>query len=189
MHFCNVMPKYETWGPAAMMLPMADVNPLRWIRFWLALLMAGLVLSGVTAFPLQAEVRWLAALLHIGWIRPIAQPAGLLPWIDRVGDALDFTGARYPFLAYGTDWLGFAHLVIAIAFVGPYVDPVRNKWVITFGLIACAGVIPLALIAGPIRGIPVGWRLIDCSFGVFGSIPLLICRRLIRTLERSRVAE
>jgi hypothetical protein len=61
---------------------------------------------------------------------------------------------------------------------------VRNKWVITFGLIACAGVIPLALIAGAVRGIPVAWRLIDCSFGVFGSIPLLVCQREIRKLER-----
>jgi len=49
---------------------------------------------------------------------------------------------------------------------------VRNKWVITFGLIACAGVIPLALIAGQVRGIPFAWRLIDCSFGVVGGIPL-----------------
>jgi hypothetical protein len=39
-------------------------------------------------------------------------------------------------------------------FIGPYLDPVRNKWVVTFGLIACAGVIPLALIADHIRGIP-----------------------------------
>jgi len=77
----------------------------------------------------------------------------------------------------------FAHLVIAVAFIGPYIDPVRNKWVITFGLIACAGVIPLALIAGQIRGIPLPWRLIDCSFGVFGAVPLLICRRSILALE------
>jgi len=45
-------------------------------------------------------------------------------------------------------------LVIAAAFIGPYVDPVRNKWAITFGLVACAGVMPLALIAGSTRGIP-----------------------------------
>ncbi len=43
--------------------------------------------------------------------------------------------------------------------------------VITFGLIACAGMLPLALIAGHIRGIPLAWRLIDCSFGIFGSAP------------------
>ena len=76
--------------------------------------------------------------------------------------ALTVTNGSYPFLAYGTDWLAFAHLMIAIAFIGPYRDPVRNQWVITFGLIACAAVIPLALICRPLRGIPMYWRLIDC---------------------------
>jgi hypothetical protein len=111
----------------------------------------------------------------------------LLPWIERVNEGLSATNDRYPFLAYGTDWLAFAHLAIAIAFIGPWVDPVRNKWVIIFGLIACAGVIPLALIAGSIRGIPLPWRLVDCSFGILGSVPLLICRRSILALERARV--
>ena len=34
-------------------------NHLRAIRFWLIFFMAGLFLSGVTAFPLQTELRWL----------------------------------------------------------------------------------------------------------------------------------
>ena len=67
----------------------------------------------------------------------------LLPWIERVNDALRNTNAFCPFLAYGTDSLAFAHLAIAIAFVRPYIDPVHNKCVVTFGLIACAGVVPL----------------------------------------------
>ena len=87
-------------------------------------------------------------------------------------------------MAYGTDWLAFAHLVIAVAFLGPLRDPVRNQWVLVFGVIACLGVLPLALIAGPIRGIPVYWRLIDCSFGLIGAIPLLICLRYVRQMER-----
>ena len=161
---------------------------LRRIRFWLAIFIIGLVLSGITAFPLQTELGWFVSLLHAGWLRPIAQFTGLLPWVERVDDALRNTNAFYPFLAYGTDWLAFAHLMIAIAFVGPWIDPVRNKWLITFGLIACASVIPLALIAGPIRGIPLPWRLIDCSFGIFGSVPLLLCRQSIRSLERERAA-
>ena len=77
--------------------------------------------------------------------------------------------------------------MIAVAFFGPYIDPVRNKWVITFGLIACVGVIPLALIAGAIRGIPLPWRFVDCSFGFFGSIPLLFIRQSISALEPERV--
>jgi hypothetical protein len=128
---------------------------------------------------------WFNSFLHKDPIQPLAQSIHLLPWIERVYQALSDTNARYPFLAYGTDWLAFAHLVIAVAFIGPYIDPVRNKWIITFGLIACAGVIPLALIAGPIRGIPFPWRLIDCSFGILGCIPLLRCRRLILDLERN----
>ena len=91
----------------------------------------------------------------------------------------------YPFMAYGTDWLAFAHLVIAVAFLGPLVDPVRNKWVFVFGIISCAGVLPLALIAGYIRGIPFFWRLIDCSFGVIGIVPLFICLHYIRQLEQA----
>jgi hypothetical protein len=154
------------------------------IRIWLAIFIAGLVLSGVTAFPLATELRWLVYLLHTSQIESIAQSTGLLEWVERVNRALATTDASYPFLAYGTDWLAFAHLAIAVAFIGPYLDPVRNKWVITFGLIACTGVIPVALIAGQMRGIPLAWRRIDCSFGVGGSVPLLISRRLIAAMER-----
>ena len=163
---------------------MQTPDHLRRIRCWLAIFIVGLILSGVTAFTLQTELGWLVSLFHSSALQAIAQSTGLLPWIERVNDALRNTNVLYPFLAYGTDWLAFAHLVIAVAFIGPYIDPVRNKWVITFGLIACAGVIPLALIAGQIRGIPPPWRLIDCSFGVFGALPLLICRRSILALER-----
>ena len=158
------------------------------LRLWLALFIVGLVLSGVTAFPLQSELGWLTSLLHVGFLQSIAE-SGLLRWITRVNEGLLETNAHYPFLAYGTDWLAFAHLVIAVAFIGPYIDPVRNKWVITFGLIACAGVLPLALIAGHVRGIPLPWRLIDCSFGILGSIPLLICRQSILALERRGLAD
>ena len=163
---------------------MQTPDHLRRIRFWLAIFIVGLILSGVTAFPLQTELGWLISLFHSSALQAIAQSTGLLQWIERVNDALRNTNTLYPFLAYGTDWLAFAHIVIAVAFIGPYIDPVRNKWVITFGLIACAGVLPLALIAGHFRGIPLPWRLIDCSFGIIGAVPLLICRRSILALER-----
>jgi hypothetical protein len=162
---------------------MTPVIRLRHIRIWLAIFVLGLLFSGITAFPLESELHWLVSALRTGPLHGFAKGINLLPWLERVGIALADTNARYPFLAYGTDWLAFAHLVIAAAFVGPFVDPVRNKWVIQFGLIACAGVIPLALIAGPIRGIPLPWRLVDCSFGVFGSIPLLVCLRSVGVLE------
>ncbi|GAA1862523.1 hypothetical protein [Myceligenerans crystallogenes] len=153
---------------------------LRRIRAWLIFFVVALVLSGATAFPLVSEVRLLDSLLaawHVGdWFPAFAE------WISHVRAGLDATDASYPFVLYGTDWLAFAHLVIAAAFWGPYRDPVRNIWVIQFGLIACAGIIPLALICGPIRGIPWGWTLIDLAF-TLGAIPLWIVLRLIRRLE------
>ncbi len=92
--------------------------------------------------------------------------------------------AKFPFLAYGTDWLAFGHFVIAIAFIGPLRNPVKNIWVVEFGMIACVLVVPFALGMGAVRGIPIGWRLIDCSFGVLGIIPLWLCRREIQALAR-----
>ncbi len=157
---------------------------LRSLRIWLSVFIAGLVLSGVTAFPLVHETSWLDRVLAA---HPIL-PQGIVLWIDRVHAALADESARYPFLAYGTDWLAFAHLVLAVAFLGPLVDPIRNKWVLQFGVIACAGVFALALIAGPLRGIPFAWRLIDCSFGLFGAVPLLLCLRRVRQLEAANLA-
>ena len=152
---------------------------LRAIRIWLSIFIVGLILSGVTAFPLEHETGWLVSFLTA---HPLL-PAGIILWINRVHQALYDNSIRAPFLAYGTDWLAFAHLALAVVFLGPLVDPVRNKWVLHFGLIACTGVLALALIAGPFRCIPVAWRLIDCSFGVVGAIPLLIALRKTARLE------
>jgi hypothetical protein len=162
----------------------SEANLLFRIRLWLTVFIAGLVLSGVTAFPLVRETAWLNRLFHVAAGPTLGEPA-LHIWLRRVHDGLVSNQQNYPFIAYGTDWLAFAHLTIAVAFIGPWRDPVRNKWVLIFGVIACAGVVPLALIAGPIRGIPLHWRLIDCSFGVLGAVPLLICLRLVAQLELS----
>jgi len=63
-------------------------------------------------------------------------------------------------------------------------DPVKNIWVIQFGTISCVIVFPLTLIAGPIRGIPFYWQLIDCSFAVFGFLLLYLCYKDILNLEK-----
>lgn len=150
---------------------------------WLAIFIVCLVLSGLTAFPLVTEMHLIDDAMA-SWAAPVGDAfPGLLEWIERVRTGLDATDEQYPFVLYGTDWLAFAHLVIAVAFYGPYRDPVRNIWVVEFGMIACAGVIPLALICGPIRGIPFWWSVIDMSFGVFGVIPLYAVRRKIKQLE------
>ncbi|MFC8225846.1 hypothetical protein [Streptomyces sp. NPDC057287] len=162
---------------------MSERALLRRIRVWLVVFIVCLVLSGLTAFPLVTELHWADDLLNAS-ASPVPEhfPA-LAEWITRVRTGLDEADANYPFVLYGTDWLAFAHLVIAVAFYGPYRDPVRNIWVIEFGMIACAGIIPLALICGPIRDIPFWWTVIDMSFGVFGVIPLLVVHRMIKRLE------
>ncbi|MEP6664730.1 MAG: hypothetical protein ABJC04_13820 [Verrucomicrobiota bacterium] len=142
----------------------------------------GLVLSGVTAIPLEWEMNCVLKFLGASQWSPGETPSGLVQWLSRVRDALHETNAKFPFIAYGFDWLAFGHIVIAIVFVGALRDPVRNLWLFEFGMIACVLVIPWAMIFGGVRGIPFGWRLIDCSFGVFGLIPLWLCRRWTREL-------
>lgn len=146
------------------------------IKSVLILFMVLLILSGITAFPLTLELRFLMSLENYF-------PETLNVWIHQVANALIETNVKYPFMSYGTDWLAFAHLVIAVAFIGPLRDPVRNIWVIQFGMIACVMIFPLAFICGTIRHIPFYWQLIDCSFGVFGFIPLYYCYRWIKQLE------
>ncbi|MDR2955882.1 MAG: hypothetical protein LBV43_12455 [Prevotella sp.] len=138
---------------------------------------------GITAFPLETEIRILSKILDISFEAPAEYYDGIKRWIATVANGLIDTNQHYPFLAYGFDWLAFSHLVIAVAFIGLYIKPVRNKWIVYFGMIACIGVVPLALICGGIRGIPLAWRLIDCSFCVFGMIPLILLHHYIKKLE------
>ena len=156
---------------------------LKRIRILLAIVGVGLVVSGLTAIPIETELRWLTRVFGAA---PASRPeefSGLLRWLVTVRDAVATTNAQYPYLAYGTDWLAFGHFVIAVAFFGALRDPVRHSWVVGFGLIGCAGVVVLALTAGAARGIPVYWRLIDCTFGLACAVPLLLARRCLRLVE------
>lgn len=142
-----------------------------------------LVASGLTAIPLRWELNLLASMLGID---PQVDPAsltGLRHWIATVRQGLEVTYGTYPFIAYGTDWLGFAHVIIAIFFVGPLLKPGTNEWVLITGMIACVLVIPFAFLAGAARGLPVEWGVIDSSFGVFGFLPLFYCYRLSRRIS------
>ena len=140
-------------------------------------------MSGVTAFPLLLELRVLTGLLGVSAAQGPAGPGGLAFWLLIVRKGLEQTHAHYPWMAYGTDWLAFGHLVIALFFVGPLIEPASSRSVLRTGVIACAGVIPLALICGAVRGIPFAWRLVDCSFGVLGVLPLIYCLRLLPRIE------
>jgi len=151
-------------------------------RFVLTLFIIGLLLSGLTAFPLVYELRLMAAWLGISDHTAYAQHSGLAYWIGYVWHGLEVTQAQFPFVAYGTDWLAYGHIMIAVFFIGPWREPVANAWVLKVGLVCCAGVFPMAMICGALRDIPMYWRLVDCSFGFFGAIPLLYCLRLVRRM-------
>jgi hypothetical protein len=161
---------------------MADKLQRR-IRFWILFFIFALIAAGLTAIPLRWELGFLNHWLGTGSFAATVLPV-LAQWIRRVNDSVQNGYGQYPLLAYGTDWLAFAHLVIAVAFIGPLREPVKNIWVIEFGMIACVLILPWALIFGLVRGIPWFWTLIDMSFGIFGMIPLWFVRRNILRLSR-----
>jgi hypothetical protein len=154
---------------------------LQIVRTLLGFFVFALILSGLTAFPLIIEVNILENLFGKGSFLENVLP-DMSHWISFVHQGLNEVNNKYPFMFYGTDWLAFAHITIAISFIGPLRDPIKNIWGIEFGMIACVLLIPLALICGPIRGLPFFWTIIDCSFGVFGIIPLAIAYRYVKRI-------
>jgi hypothetical protein len=159
-----------------------SLRKLQHIRTLISVFIVGLVVSGLTAFPIQTEL-----IIANGMFEYFEWDNNFSEWIYQTCRGVVETNTKYPFIAYGTDWLAFAHLVLAILFIGPFRDPVKNIWVVEFGLITCILIFPLAIIAGHFRAIPIYWRLIDCSFGFFGGILLLSVHRKIKHLERNLV--
>src|SRR5881628_2203959 len=145
--------------PSAEAERMAIVRKFRCV---LGLFIFAVIMSGVTSFPLQRELEAAAAIRGLEGVVAGDASNDFDRWILTVRDGLRESYARHPWLAYGTDWLAFAHIVIAVFFIGPLVNPMRNVWVLQAGIIACVLILPLALICGAIRQIPLGWRLIDC---------------------------
>jgi hypothetical protein len=156
---------------------MVTDNPLlKKIKTLIIVFIIGLILSGITAFPLETELE-----LLYNWI-PSHFPG--YNWIEKVYKGIEETNVKYPFMAYGTDWLAFAHIAIAVFFIGVYKDPLKNIWIIEASMIISILIFPLAFIAGSIRGIPFYWQLIDCSFGFFSCFILWPLRKAILRLEK-----
>lgn len=135
--------------------------------------MLALLVSGLTAIPVKSEVTWLLERIPMNW-------TAIRSFLQQIHHALHSCDET---LLYGYDWLAFAHIIIAVLFVGVLKNPVRNIWIVEFGIIACLLILPFAFVMGQMRNIPLWWQLIDCSFGVIGLIPLLILRQQIVKLE------
>lgn len=148
------------------------------IRRWILIFVICLVISGLTAIPVYTQLEWYfnhSFLPANSWAHQ---------WLSTVWMAIQDINAKYPLIFYGFDWLAFAHIVIGLAFIGPYKDPIRNIWVIDWAMLCCVAVFPLAFIMGPIRGIPWPHILIDCCFGLFGLLPLLRVKYLIKKISK-----
>ena len=72
------------------------------IRFLLIFLMFALVLSGLTAIPLQWELKVMMPLVKLGTQWGILVPAPV-QWIEKINQGVQNGYGQYPFLAYGTD--------------------------------------------------------------------------------------
>ena len=136
--------------------------------------MVSLAISGITAMPVREGITILMTTVPSSWTY-------IYDFLAHIREALYHCD---PILFYGYDWLAFAHIVLAILFYGLIKDPVRNIWLVQFGMIACMLIIPFAFVMGTVRGIPVWWRLIDCSFGVIGIIPLWLIHQRIDRLQK-----
>ncbi len=151
----------------------------RSIRWILTFFIVGLVLSGLTALPIEWQLQ-----LALDQMKDLDGDLWLPQWLEFVYKGVKETNNKYPFISYGTDWLAFAHFVIALVFIGPWRNPVKNIWVIEFGIIACVLILPFSFIAGAARGIPLYWRMIDCSFGIFGGLLLWSCYNKVMRLQK-----
>lgn len=151
---------------------------LKQIRILTIFFIVVLVINGITAFPVYSELQ----LIINAKIFP--DHSLFEKWLENVWIGVKDTHEQYPFIFYGFDWLAFAHLTIAILFIGIYKHPVRNRWIIQWAMITCICVLPLAFIAGTVRAIPLQHILIDCSFGVLGLIPLRIMQIKINKLQK-----
>jgi hypothetical protein len=122
---------------------MATDNLKKNIQQLITILIIGLILSGLTALPIEWQLN-----IAKKEISSLYFNNALTQWINLVYAGVHETNQKFPFISYGTDWLAFAHFMIAIAFIGPLRDPVRNIWVIEFGLIACLTIFPFCIYRG-----------------------------------------
>jgi peptidoglycan/LPS O-acetylase OafA/YrhL len=146
---------------------------MKTIRRHLVLFMLILMLSGITAFPIQTEIDFMYS--HI-----TSFPSMFTDWITILYTNINSTP---DVMFYGTDWLAFAHIIIALFFVPVYLDPIKHKANLYVGMVACLLIFPLAFICGPIRNIPFFHQLIDCSFGIIGIIYLYFILQRINKLN------
>jgi hypothetical protein len=146
------------------------------IRRWLRLFIFLLVVSGLLVFPLETMLKALANCC-------IPPDTIIGHWWWKVLSGVQYNNIHFGFLSYGYDWLAYFHLVIALALLGPLRDPVRNIWVLEFLMIAALGILPVSLIGGAVRGLPMWWRIFEIIFIIIAFLPLWRVWTFVKRLE------
>jgi len=158
------------------------------IRAALMVVMIGLVGSGLTTFP----VVWEVGLLN-QWFGGTSVFSNYAPdiakFVSHIHEGVIYTDNHYPFLFYGLDWLGFAHIAIALVFVGVLRDPVRNQWVIEWAVMICLLVVPAIFAFGVARSMPIFWSFVDGMFPLMALIPLCLAWYWTRAMSVLSVSE
>lgn len=164
---------------------MSNINDfsvqIRRIRWMLCVVVLGLVFSGLTTFPLMWEVNilnnWLGDPSDLSTIPEVSG------FISHIYEGVNLVHQQYPFFLYGLDWLGFAHIAIALAFLGPIRQPLEHYWVVEWAILVCLICVPAILFFGYIREMPLFWSLIDSVFPLIALVPLCIAFKDIRSLR------
>jgi hypothetical protein len=152
-------------------------------RTGLLIVSVGLILSGLTCYFLPWELETLVkAMAALGQERN-HYSAEMYGFLVDTGEGV-MAAASHPQLFLGTDYLGFAHVLFAILFLGALRDPARNLWVVKFGVISSALVVPAALLFGWMRGAPMMHRFVDASFGVVSLGLMVWTLRSVQSLAR-----
>lgn len=149
----------------------------RQIKIYVWVFIIGLFLSGLSAIPLLWGVD-----VALDILEEFGFQGQIYFFMKYVQSGLIYNDTHFQFMAYGTDWLAFAHFMFAFLFVALLIDAERNRFILRFGMIACVLIFPTALIFGQIRDIPWMWRMIDCSFGVVGFVVLFKVEMLLNKL-------
>jgi hypothetical protein len=157
------------------------LNIQKKIKLLILTFIVSLVAIGISVFPVTSILDNLIPFLTSNY-----PDSRLTNFLQAISEALNYNHEHYPFMLYTLDWLGYAHLMIALVFIGPLRDPVKNIWVIEFGILACLLTIPAIFIFGYKNQMPLWWSFIDCSFGIIGAMLLFYIKYLINKITYTK---
>ncbi|MBP5220839.1 MAG: hypothetical protein J6034_09120, partial [Bacteroidaceae bacterium] len=86
---------------------------LKKIRGIIVFFMIALALSGITAFPIETELNTFFSVTGIN-SESVKDDPEIFKFLHYIKENVTETNQKAPQLAYGCDWLAFAHLVIAL---------------------------------------------------------------------------